>query len=150
MTHVLCQGYTFGGVRQPLKVNVGSSAPSCNLAHLKLLLMTSYGVNFMLGSCSFPTEPAMPFSGILPCREYFGATHERYLQLRTPVTLMPFCWLVAIATDHLWFKFHIGILILSYWTSYATFRHFTMSRVLWSNVWGYKRAQNTSHIHAIL
>ena len=71
MTHFACQGYTFLGVHQPQYANVDSSAPSWNLVDLTLLLMTNYGVNFMLVSWSFPTEPAMPFSGILPCREYF-------------------------------------------------------------------------------
>jgi len=138
MTHVLCQGYTFGGVRQPKKVNVGSSAPSWNLAHLKLLLMINYGVNFKLGSWSFPTEPAMPFSGILPCREYFGATHEGYRQLRTPVTLVPFCRLVTIAKDHMWFKFHIGILILSYWISCAISSILLYREYFWETQDGYK------------
>ena len=99
MTHFVCHGYTFRGVRQPQQANVDSSAPSWNLAELKLLLMTNYGVNFMLVSWSFPTEPAMPFSGILPCREYFEATCEVTKEPRTPVTFMPFCRLVTIAKD---------------------------------------------------
>ena len=95
--------------------------------------MTNYGVNFMLVSWSFPTEPAMPFSGILPCRECFEATCEVTKEPRTPVTFMPFCKLVTITKDKLWFKFHIGVLILSHWTSCATFTHFTISQVLRSN-----------------
>lgn len=131
MTHFLCQGYTFRGVRQPRKVTVGSSAPSWNLAHLKLLLMTSYGVNFMLGSWSFPTEPAMPFSGILPCREYFGATHEGYRQLRTPVTLMPFCRFVTVVMISYDAKFYDGVLILSTSPTLPFSSIITISWVAW-------------------
>jgi len=102
-------GATRKGYRQ-LRTPV-TLMPFCTIV---TVVMISYDAKFHDGVLILSTEPAMPFSGILPCREHFGATHEGYRQLRTLVTLVPFCRLVTIAKDHLWLKFHIGILILSY------------------------------------
>ena len=103
--------------------------------------MTNYGVNFMLVSWSFPTEPAMPFSGILPCREYFGAMHEGYRQLRTPVTLMPFCRLVTVVMISYDAKYHDGVLILSTSPTVPFSSIITISWVAW-RTWYWHKRQN--------
>ena len=79
---------------------VEQQSDSCHFVDLLLLLRTSCSSNFMQGSLSFSAEPSMPFSGILPCREYFRAKQRRVIkQPKTPVTLMPFCRLVTISKD---------------------------------------------------
>ena len=73
MTHFEREGYTFRDVlyANPNSHDVESSSFSTFLKfgiYLKLLLMTNYGINFVLVSWPWPAEPAMPFSGIFPCR----------------------------------------------------------------------------------
>ena len=102
MTHFVCQGYTSRGVRLYANSNTNMRAVERLLEiyqNVKLLLITNYDVNSMLVYWFFPTEPAMPFSGILPCREYFIATCQATKEPRTPVAFMPFYRLITIAKD---------------------------------------------------
>ncbi len=69
---------------------------SCHFVDLLLLLRTTCGSNFILGSWSYLIKPAVPFSSILLYREYFGATRAVTEQPRTLVTHSNFAGLLLL------------------------------------------------------